>query len=173
MAPIQYSFPNMTIAAKRQLNLKLDGSAVTTIAAPEQSGVWEADINTTCWASGTHILTVEAVSLCEPPKPSGPASTAIVVNTTPTVSISYSHDQGTISVPYDFPNTNAPAQRQLNLQINGQFVKTIAAPQLSGVWEEDFDITCLSRRSSIIRSTPRCRRSCAATWPRPGTRQAT
>jgi YD repeat-containing protein len=143
-ALVSYSFPNMTSASKRQLELKIDGNIWTSFGAPQQSGVWEADVNTTCWTAGTHTLAARATSLCNP-QLTASASTSVTVSTKPSVSISYSHDamgHGVISVPYDFPNTSSPAQRQLNLKVDGGNWTTIGAPQVSGVWNFPFDVTC-------------------------------
>jgi RHS repeat-associated protein len=145
-AKVTYSFPNMTSASKRQLELKIDGNIWTSFGTPQQSGVWEGDVNTTCWTNGSHTLEARATSLCNPPLTT-PASTSVPVNTTPSVSIEYVQDamgNGTISVPYNFPNTSSPSQRQLNLKLDGGGLATIGAPQVTGVWEYPFSVTCLS-----------------------------
>jgi RHS repeat-associated protein len=134
----------MTSESKRQLTIKIDGNTWATIGAPQQSGVWAADVNTTCWTTGAHTLSAQATSLCTLPLTSS-ASTGVTVNTTPTVSISYSHDamgHGMISVPYNFPNTSSSGQRQLNLKVDGGNWTTAGAEQVSGVWNYPFDITC-------------------------------
>jgi Domain of unknown function (DUF6531) len=143
---IPYSFPNMTNPAKRQLTYYIDGNQGLTIGAPQQSGVWEPDVDMTCWTTGTHTLKVDAISICTPQLKSS-ASNSATANTKPDVSIEYTHDalgHGTISVPYEFPNTSASGQRQLTLFIDGVQNITIAAPHNTGTWDYPWDITCWS-----------------------------
>jgi hypothetical protein len=69
-------------------------------------------MDTTCWTTGTHIVSVEPKSRCEPIIIGAPGVDSVSVNSTPTVTIDYEHDtagDGTIQIEYEFPHTSSPS----------------------------------------------------------------
>jgi hypothetical protein len=132
MISVPYNFPNTSSSGQRQLNLKLDGSGLTTIGAPMVNGVWEYPFDITC-LSGTHELSVVA-NACGNTGPAYSAtdSTSVGGNSKPSASITYSEQNGGVaSVTYDFPNTG---QRLLQLYIDGAFAASHQPTATNGVW---------------------------------------
>ncbi|HVF58576.1 MAG TPA: RHS repeat-associated core domain-containing protein [Thermoanaerobaculia bacterium] len=76
----------------------------------------------------------------------GSAETTFFVNTTPTVSVSYSPTDalgnGTLMAPFDFPNTAQAHDRHLDLFVDDVFRADFGAETPSGTWMRPLSTAC-------------------------------
>lgn len=124
------------------LTLFLDGSSVDSSSPSIGSGTWSRPLNATCLATGSHTLRVDATGCASTTS----ASTAISVNTTPTISASYAgpdaEGHGTATINYHFPNTDDSSQRFVSMWVHGQQTNTLNAAAQDGTWSFALDATC-------------------------------
>ncbi|MGH9457101.1 MAG: RHS repeat-associated core domain-containing protein [Thermoanaerobaculia bacterium] len=125
--------------------------------------------STACLQTGSHV--VKATASCDRQQTqsdgtiscvsdtAGSSTASFTVNTTPTISIEYlgpsSTGAGSLSVTYDFPNTNASSQRDLYVYIDGNgwpnyYAKSARADQ-SGTWLLPMNTTCWTSGEHAIR----------------------
>jgi len=142
------------------VRIYLDGNQIGAKACAESSCTLTVTYPTSCLRSGTHE--VRAFATCAKPNPGvGPeciddeftsATAAITVDTTPTVSISYSPDEegrGIAMVPFNFPNTNSSLDRRLSLLVDGTQVAFHQPAEISGVWTPTLNSTCWTGAHSV------------------------
>ncbi|MGH3863659.1 hypothetical protein, partial [Actinokineospora sp.] len=111
--------------------------------------------STTCMRTGSHTLGAACECGKLVPVPDGTAScefdagsaeTAFTVNTTPTVSVSYSGPDalgnGTLSVPFTFPNTGVAGGRRLDVFVDGAFAFATSPEEESGTWTRALSTAC-------------------------------
>jgi RHS repeat-associated protein len=119
--------------------------------------------STTCMRTGSHTLgaACECGKLVPVPdgEPScefdaGSAETAFTVNTTPTVSVSFSGPDalgdGTLSVPFSFPNTGAAGERRLDVFIDGTQAFATSPEEATGTWTRPLNTACWKEGSHEV-----------------------
>jgi RHS repeat-associated protein len=119
--------------------------------------------STTCMRTGSHTLgaACECGKLVPVPdgEPScefdaGSAETAFTVNTTPTVSVSFSGPDalgdGTLSVPFSFPNTGAAGERRLEVFIDGASAFVTFPEEATGTWTRPLNTACWKEGSHEV-----------------------
>ncbi len=120
--------------------------------------------STTCLRSGTH--TVSAGVTCGkivgnscPADTDGVASATFMVNSQPTVSLSYAPGAdglGNVIINYSFPNTVAPAERTLSRSFAGPgfiSVDTIHPETAEGTWVIAWGVGCYPAGSYVFQAT--------------------
>jgi len=131
-------------------------------------------IGTICLKTGTYTL--RASSGCgRSGNPgcvsdtSGTASTSFTVNTTPTVSLSMpdpdSQGHTTVTMNYDFPNTDYVGQRRLRWTVDGIPTLEQTFNTQSGTWQFGWDLTCQKGEHSFQGTAFACGGLSPTTYP--------
>src|SRR5688572_4700066 len=87
----------------------------------------------------------------------GTAEATFVVNTTPTVGVSFSgpdaEGNGTAAIPYSFPNTiYGDPQRKLTLSVDGIWLADAYGSQVSGTWPRTLVTACWAQGSHQLKA---------------------
>jgi RHS repeat-associated protein len=119
--------------------------------------------STTCMRTGSHTLgaACECGKLVPVPDgeprcefDAGSAETAFTVNTTPTVSVSFSGPDalgnGTLSVPFTFPNTGTAGERRLDAFVDGAQAFATFAEEATGTWTPPLNTACWKEGSHEV-----------------------
>lgn len=148
---VSYSFPGTTSASQRRFDVYVDESPVKFFTPETISGTEVIPLSTACWRRGTHTIRVSASS-CGNPALYATNSVNVTVESKPTVNISYEGpDQfgdGTVVIDYDFPNTDVPGKRRIDLWDGNNWVAWTAPENTSGTWRYPFSVAC--RKGTII-----------------------
>jgi hypothetical protein len=142
---VNYSFPNGD--GNNYVQYSVDDVAWGYTYAP-QSGTWTFALNTTCWTTGSHTISVLAVSCgrWSEGQYRAEAATTAAVNTTPTLSnvqfTNSSAGNGTLSAHYEFPQSAGPPERWIQLSIDGQPSGTTYLGDRSGTWTATINSSC-------------------------------
>jgi RHS repeat-associated protein len=156
---IGYSFPNTDGPQQRTVHLVSDDSLVASISPTEASGIWTLPFNFTCLRGGSHYVKARAVACNGWSKADferwSNAVTADIVSR-PTANPTYSgpdeFGHGTLTVDYNFPNTDSASQRAINVVSDDQLMAEFSPTSQSGTWTIPFDVTCWRKGQHYIKT---------------------
>jgi len=145
---VSYNYPNTDSFLQRGLLIYVDG-VLQPLGGhmPDQTGVYETQLNMTCWRTGPHVIKTVAIA-CNGSDPSyrDEKEITVVANSTPEVSVSYvgpdERGHGRVEARYNFPNTDSFLSRHLLLYVDGGVVGGGHQPNVSGTYTQQLNTTC-------------------------------
>lgn len=132
-ASIVYNFPNTDASSGRHLWLQVDGVNVASTSVSTQSGTWPVAVDTSCWTTGSHLLTAwgescgiwddghiqrsdQSLMVDHQPTVSLKVDLTTAQNTIVPMLIAAGDDAIPVHIHYHFPQTSTSAQRQIVLK---------------------------------------------------------